>query len=107
MISTHILDQMLGLPAANVKVSLDKRENDTWKQIDEQLTNDDGRISFSSPSTEGVYRLTFDIDPYFKKLNQEHFFLRTPLIFQVKDPKRKYHVPLLLNPYGYSTYRGS
>jgi len=107
MISTHILDQTLGMPAADVKVSLDKRSNDTWTQIDEQKTNNDGRISFNCESETGVYRLTFDIDPYFKKLNQENFFLRTPLIFQIKDANRKYHVPLLLNPYGYSTYRGS
>ena len=103
MISTHILDQTLGMPASGVKVSLDRRDNDTWNTIDEQKTNNDGRISFACESAEGVYRLTFDIDPYFKKLNQEHFFLRTPLIFQVKDATRKYHVPLLPVSYTHLT----
>ena len=107
MISTHILDQTRGLPAAAVEVSLDKREKDTWIQIDSQKTNNDGRISFSSKAEEGVYRLTFELDPYFASFKQDHFFVRTPVIFKIKDATRKYHVPLLLNPYGYSTYRGS
>ncbi len=107
MISTHILDTTIGQPAADVHVKLEIRENDKWNLVDENKTNPDGRIIFNSPAKGGIYRLLFDIDPYFMAKKQEHFFLKTPVIFQVKDTKRKYHVPLLLNPFGYSTYRGS
>ncbi len=107
MISTHILDTSNGKPAQDVAVKLEIRKNDEWVKVDENKTNADGRIVFNCESVAGVYRLLFDIDPYFTKMKQEHFFLKTPVIFQVKDTKRKYHIPLLLNPYGYSTYRGS
>ena len=105
MISTHILDTTKGLPAANVTVILEQKNKDTWKEIGTDKTNIDGRIVFNCPKEVGVYRLTFKIEEYFK--NEEHFFLNTPIVFQVKNTERKYHVPLLLNPYGYSTYRGS
>jgi 5-hydroxyisourate hydrolase len=104
MISTHILDTTKGLPAADVTVTLEKKEND-WKTIEVAKTNSDGRIVFNCPREAASYRLTFNIEEYFN--GEEHFFLNTPIIFEVKDINRKYHVPLLLNPYGYSTYRGS
>ncbi|PIP93756.1 MAG: hydroxyisourate hydrolase [Bdellovibrio sp. CG12_big_fil_rev_8_21_14_0_65_39_13] len=107
MISTHILDTSNGKPAAEIPVRLERFENETWNLIDEQSSNGDGRIVFNCPFEEGVYRLLFEIDAYFEKNNQDHFFLRTPVVFKITDVKRKYHVPLLLNPYGYSTYRGS
>lgn len=105
MISTHILDTTKGAPAANVTVVLEKKDGQEWKEIGADKTNADGRIVFNCPKEAGVYRLTFHIEDYFK--NEEHFFLNTPIIFNVKSTERKYHVPLLLNPYGYSTYRGS
>jgi 5-hydroxyisourate hydrolase len=107
MISTHILDTTRGNPASEVQVSLDFYDGSEWKQLDRQKTNSDGRIVFKDEGKVGVYRLTFELDPYFERFKQEHFFVRTPVIFQIKDNSRKYHVPLLLNPYGYSTYRGS
>ncbi len=107
MISTHILDQTRGIPASDVHVKLEYRTESEWIPVDEQRTNDDGRISFNDEAKAGVYRLTFELDPYFERFNEEHFFVRTPVIFNIKDTNRKYHVPLLLNPYGYSTYRGS
>lgn len=107
MISTHILDQTRGIPAADVNVKLEFYNGSEWSLVDQQDTNDDGRISFNDEEKVGVYRLTFELDPYFAKYNEEHFFVRTPVIFNIKDAGRKYHVPLLLNPYGYSTYRGS
>jgi 5-hydroxyisourate hydrolase len=105
MISTHILDITKGAPASLVKVILDKQENGSWKEIGSDLTNNDGRIVFDCPKEQGIYRLTFMIEGYYQ--NEEHFFMNTPIIFQIKNTDRKYHVPLLLNPYGYSTYRGS
>ena len=107
MISTHILDTSVGSPAANVKVTLEKRVNHDWQEIETSLTNTDGRIVFNSPYETGDYRLLFDVEEYFSKLKQESFFLKVPVVFKITNTERKYHVPLLLNPYGYSTYRGS
>jgi len=107
MISTHILDTSLGKPAGGVQVKLEKREDHAWVIVESNQTNEDGRIAFNCPSEAGVYRLLFETEGYFKRLQKEHFFLTTPVVFEVKDVTRKYHVPLLLNPYGYSTYRGS
>ena len=105
MISTHILDTTKGMAATGVTVILEQKNNDSWKEIGTDKTNTDGRIVFNCPKEQGIYRLTFKIEEYYQ--NEEHFFLNTPIIFQVKNTERKYHVPLLLNPYGYSTYRGT
>lgn len=105
MISTHILDTTKGSPAKDVKVLLEKKEGDIWKQIGLDKTNADGRIVFDCPKEMGDYRLTFHIEDYFK--DEEHFFLNTPITFRVKNTDRKYHVPLIVNPFGLSSYRGS
>lgn len=105
MISTHILDTTKGSPASGVTVLLEQKQNNDWKEIGTNKTNSDGRIVFNCPKEQGTYRLTFMIEEYYK--DEEHFFLNTPIVFQIKNTERKYHVPLLLNPYGYSTYRGS
>lgn len=105
MISTHILDTTKGVPAAGVTVLLEQQNGSAWKEIGTDKTNADGRIVFNCPKEAATYRLTFFVEEYFK--NEEHFFLNTPIVFKVKNTDRKYHVPLLLNPYGYSTYRGS
>ena len=105
MISTHILDITKGQAAHNVEVLLEKRESDNWIEVDRQNTNADGRIVFNDHKDPGVYRLTFMIEDYFK--NEEHFFMNSPVVFQIKNTERKYHVPMLLNPYGFSTYRGT
>jgi 5-hydroxyisourate hydrolase len=107
MISTHILDTSKGIPANAVEVRLERREGNAWNLIDSNQTNNDGRIVFNCPAEVGVYRLLFKIEDYFKRTGQESFFLTTPVVFNIADTNRKYHVPLLLNPYGYSTYRGS
>ncbi|MEK6578386.1 MAG: hydroxyisourate hydrolase [Bdellovibrionota bacterium] len=107
MISTHILDTSLGHPAQGVAVQLEKRSGDQWKLIEMGLTNSDGRILFQCPSEAATYRLTFQVEEYFKKNKSGSFFTVIPVLFQITDPTRKYHIPLLLNPYGYSTYRGS
>lgn len=107
MISTHILDTSSGNPAAGVKVILEKREGGSWEKLAEGKTNDDGRFVFDIPHNTGDYRLNFYTVDYFKRLKVESFFLDTPVAFSVTNTKRKYHVPLLLNPFGYSTYRGS
>lgn len=105
MISTHILDTTKGMPAAAVEVLLEKKNGAEWTTLATAKTNNDGRIVYDIAPVAGSYRLTFMIEDYFK--GQEHFFLNTPISFLIKDTNRKYHVPILLNPYGYSTYRGS
>ncbi len=107
MISTHILDINLGLPAFDVLVTLEKQNSARWTMIKKEKTNLDGRINFDCPCEAGQYQLTFQIEDYFKRLNQESFFLTVPVAFQIRDIKRKYHIPLLLSPFGYNTYRGS
>lgn len=103
MISTHILDTSKGFPAENVKVILEYSTERDWQLLESGQTNSDGRYKFEKASEPGNYRITFQIEDYIK----DSFFLNTPVAFRVEDTSRNYHVPLLLNPYGYSTYRGS
>lgn len=105
MISTHILDTTKGNPAKDVPVLLEKKVGGEWKELNKSSTNADGRIVFECEKEAGDYRLTFFIEDYYK--GEEHFFLNTTIPFRIKDTNRKYHVPLLVNPYGHSTYRGS
>ncbi|MGZ3692593.1 MAG: hydroxyisourate hydrolase [Pseudobdellovibrio sp.] len=107
MISTHILDTTLGKTAQDVDVELSKHDGKTWVSVDSNKTNSDGRIVFNCPPDKGVYRLKFKIEDYFKRNNLTPFFLVAPVVFEITDTSRKYHIPLLLNPFGYSTYRGS
>ncbi len=107
MISTHILDTSTGVPASNVPVRLRKRDGGKWIVIDEGTTNADGRHAFECKKEAGIYQLLFSVDKYLKKTSKESFYLTIPVVFNVSDTGRKYHVPLLLNPFGYSTYRGS
>ena len=107
MISTHILDTTLGKPAQNVRVRLEKSNGKSWDHLSDDVTNQDGRIVFNCASIAGDYRLIFETIDYYKSLSQDSFFLEAVVAFRVSDVSRKYHVPLLLNPYAYSTYRGS
>ena len=107
MISTHILDTSIGQPASGVSVRLEKQDGERWGLLGEEKTNSDGRISFNCPPQSGVYRLCFETGAYFKGRNLPAFFPDVPVVFHIVETNRKYHVPLLLNPYGYSTYRGS
>ena len=114
MISTHVLDTSKGLPAAGVEVKLQKAlkstalsESTNWQDIASGVTNTDGRYSFDCENVAGIYRLTFEIEKYLKQDNKDFFFLQAPVIFKIENVNRKYHVPLLLNPFGFSTYRGS
>jgi 5-hydroxyisourate hydrolase len=113
MISTHILDTSLGQPARGVSVKLEFQNSSAdkdWKTLAEEKTNSDGRISFQISQADrstGIYRLSFAVESYFRDQNIDPFFLMVPVSFKVSDIGRSYHVPLLLNPFGYSTYRGS
>lgn len=107
MISTHILDTSLGHPAEGVTVTLEKKIGENWTLVGTDQTGKDGRIAFQCPAEAGHYRLLFQIETYFQRNKITSFFTEAPVVFHATDIGRKYHIPLLLNPYGYSTYRGS
>lgn len=107
MISTHILDTSKGIPASGVAVKLQLQAGKDWKDVGSGVTNADGRHSFDGPKEMGTYRVMFEVESYLKKSTNDYFYQTIPVIFKIEDTQRKYHVPLLLNPFGYSTYRGS
>ena len=111
-ITTHVLDTSLGRPAAGVPVTLEKQEAaGNWKAVGSGTTNADGRIAGFVPSgaslEAGTYRLTFDTAAYFRARGVQGFYPSVIVVFEIRDAAQHYHVPLLLSPHGYSTYRGS
>src|SRR5687768_595527 len=111
-ITTHVLDVSIGSPAAGVLVKLDRQtKNGDWETLGSQNTDNDGRtrelMEEGGSLTTGVHRLTFDVDPYFKDRQVDAFYREVTIAFTVSDASQHYHVPLLLSPFGYSTYRGS
>ena len=111
-ITTHLLDTSRGRPASGVAVRLELETADgSWKQIGAGFTDTDGRAKDLLPSRfalhGGVYRLVFDTETYFATQHIEGFFREVSVVFTIRDPTQHYHVPVLLSPFGYSTYRGS
>jgi 5-hydroxyisourate hydrolase len=111
-ITTHVLDTARGRPAAGVPVTLEYRGDDgAWQPVGRGTTDDDGRlrtlVPAGTPLREGVYRITFDTGSYFRALGIAGFYPEAAIVFHVRSAGEHYHVPLLLSPYGYSTYRGS
>lgn len=110
-ISTHVLDTAGGHPAEGVPIVLEERDGDAWRRIGGGTTNDDGRVRDLLDETEalevGVYRMTFDSGTYFHETHISGFYPVVKVVFEIEEPDEHYHVPLLLSPYGYSTYRGS
>ncbi|HEY0813034.1 MAG TPA: hydroxyisourate hydrolase [Pseudonocardia sp.] len=103
-LSTHVLDATLGTPAAGVPVRL-TRGGET---LAEAVTDADGRVrELDACAAAGAYRVTFDTGVYFAATGQQGFYPEVTITFTVSDPAAHYHVPLLLSPYAYSTYRGS
>jgi 5-hydroxyisourate hydrolase len=105
MITTEITDTARGVPAARIPVELDFFiTGQGWREVGRGLTAVDGRISeFGEPAVAGIYRLMFDVASYIP----DAFFPSIAITFEVRDPTDRYHVPLLLSPFGYSTCRGS
>ncbi|MEU4192791.1 hydroxyisourate hydrolase [Kribbella sp. NPDC026611] len=102
-LSTHVLDTALGRPAEGVNVRLYQGA----QQIADGTTDHDGRIAELAPTLEhGTYRLSFDVVAYAESTGQDTFFPEVSVTFTVAD-ERHYHVPLLLSPFAFSTYRGS
>lgn len=109
-ITTHVLDTSRGKPAPGVLVTLERRSHDgTWTPVGHGETDADGRLQSlaSGPIESGTYRLTFDTGTYFRERHVETFYPEAIVVFNVSDGEQHYHVPLLLAPWGYSTYRGS
>lgn len=108
-ITTHILDTMLGKPAAGVRVRLEKKTGGGWKLLAAKKTNSDGRVPdlLEGGKLKGTYKLRFDTAGYFKATRRPCFYPYVEVVFSVADSASHYHVPLLVSPFGYSTYRGS
>ena len=111
-ITTHVLDTSRGRPAENVGVVLEiQSAAGDWEAIGKGATDKDGRLkdllSKGQALQSGVYRLTFDTGAYYSAQDNRSFYPQVSIIFEVLDASQHYHVPLLLSPYGYTTYRGS
>lgn len=111
-ITTHVLDTAQGSPASGVPVLLEMRAEDGgWQTLGRGVTDTDGRLkTLLAPGhipSAGAYRLTFDTAAYFASRGMPSFYMEVVVAFVVEDAAQHYHVPLLLSPYGYSTYRGS
>ncbi len=109
MLSTHVLDTAAGLPAAGITITLTRIVDNQSTPLATAVTNTDGRTDtpLATELEAGTYELTFDVAPYFAERNVEAFYDTIAIRFRIDDATRRYHVPLLLAPWGYSTYRGS
>ena len=110
-ITTHVLDTSTGRPGRQIAVTLERIAADGPVNIGAGKTDDDGRcrdlIADGSSFETGTYRITFEAGEYFAALGIDFFFPQVSIVFDVRDAEQHYHVPLLVSPYGYSTYRGS
>jgi 5-hydroxyisourate hydrolase len=110
-ITTHVLDISRGRPADGVAVVLEFRSEQGWQVLGRGATDADGRLGSLLADdfklAAGAYRLTFNTGEYFAARHVESFYAEVTISFTVRDASEHYHVPLLLSPYGYSTYRGS
>jgi 5-hydroxyisourate hydrolase len=108
-ITTHVLDTSIGQPAVGVGVVLERQVSAGWTELGRGVTDADGRNRslMSGDLSAGVYRLTFATDAYFAAQGTAGFFPEVSIVFRIDESRSHYHVPLLLSPFGYSTYRGS
>ncbi len=109
-VTTHLLDITKGKPVAGVRISIYQGENDEWTEITWGVTNKDGRITdllkVDMTLQRGIYKLRFETKDYFDKHQMPTFYPYVEIVFDVTSDEH-YHIPLLLSPFGYSTYRGS
>ena len=108
-ITSHILDTEIGKPAKDVAIKLEHLNQGIWELIGDGVTGSDGRVVdwIKSEIQTGHFRISFDVESYFSKQNRESFYPNVSIEFYLKNLTEHYHVPLLLNAHGYSTYRGS
>jgi 5-hydroxyisourate hydrolase len=110
-VSTHVLDASLGMPAAGIAVTL-SRHAGVWQDVESSVTDPDGRLRFGAEAPGGVYRLVFITGPYFTARGVAAFYPEVTITFTIPEDTGTasaghFHVPLLLSPFAYSTYRGS
>ena len=108
-VTTHVLDAVAGRPAQDVAVTLERRGTDGWEPVAQGRTDADGRVGRLGPDElgAGTYRVSFAVGDYFAGRGQDAFYPEVVVSFALTEPAAHYHVPLLLSPYAYSTYRGS
>ena len=108
MITSHVLDTSMGKPAAGISAVLFSQANGQWAEIARAEANSDGRINewLSEEPAAGVYKIRFDTKNYFEKNSIASFYPFVEIVFEIRANEH-YHIPLLLSPFGYSTYRGS
>ena len=110
-ITTHVLDTGRGIPAAGVPVELSVEKRGAWENLGTGVTDENGRLRSlldgDAKLHVGTYRLVFDTNAYFQSLGQETFYPEVTVVFSVREPGAHYHVPLLVTPWSYTTYRGS
>ena len=110
-ITTHVLDVSLGRPGANIGVVLESRgSTGAWTEAGRGTTDADGRVKEFAPGKDlpaGLHRLTFDTGAYFAARQTATLYPQVTILFEVNEGQAHYHIPLLLSPFGYSTYRGS
>ena len=104
-----MLDTARGRPAAGVRVTVELRDGDSWRGIGGGVTDDDGRVPglLAGDLAAGTHRLTFATGEWFRAQGVAGFYPEVSVVCQTEDRRAHHHVPLLLRPYGYSTYRGS
>ncbi len=110
-LSVHVLDLQSGQPTAGIGGTLEQRAGEGWRELASGVTNAQGRIAAlypeGKPIAAGEYRIVFKTGEHFARQGQATFFPRIPVEFKVDNPAQHYHIPLLLSPFGYSTYRGN
>ena len=111
MITTHVLDTAIGRPAAGVAIALERSRDGGWEAIGNGETDGNGRLRTlvrdGAPLEAGTYRLIFDTGRYFESQRRPTFYPRIIVVFETRPGEAHYHVPLLVGPFGYTTYRGS
>lgn len=110
-ITTHVLDTAIGKPAVGIDLTLSQFVNDEWVFLGGGTTNSDGRVANLLPDDKvldaGRYKVLFVTETYFKNQQVEAFYPYAEIVFDITGNGEHYHIPLLLSPFGYSTYRGS
>ncbi|PPF28801.1 hydroxyisourate hydrolase [Rathayibacter tritici] len=108
-VTTHVLDAVRGRPARDVPVALEARSGSGWHRLAQARTDDDGRVGAFGPQRlpAGVYRVVFDTGSWFAASGTESFYPEVVVAFRLDDEDAHLHIPLLLSPFAYSTYRGS
>ncbi|NOK13729.1 hydroxyisourate hydrolase [Corallococcus exercitus] len=112
-LSVHVLDLQTGQPSPGVRVDLEQRSASGWQPLGSAVTDAQGRIRALVPESRlgswraGEYRVVFRTGEFYARKNQSTFFPEIPVVFRVDSASQHYHVPLLLSPFGFSTYRGN